>query len=150
LGILLAASGAGLLRSCSCCHRFQDHQFISSEASWSQSIVHMDFGVLDRQKWGPGVTGLNCFFIFIPIYGNDPIWRAYFSHGLKPPTRKMEESFSFKHFFWNFLNLMLWANGIDVFFWTLNPPRTCGQKWSKLVHRIFKFRLNSPATFGEE
>ncbi len=27
------------------------------------------------------------FFIFIPIWGNDPIWRAYFSDGLKPPTR---------------------------------------------------------------
>ena len=31
-----------------------------------------------------------CFeicFIFISIWGNDPIWRAYFSDGLKPPTR---------------------------------------------------------------
>ena len=28
------------------------------------------------------------FFIFIPIWGNDPIWRAYFSDGLvQPPTR---------------------------------------------------------------
>ncbi len=27
------------------------------------------------------------FFIFIPIGGNDPIWRSYFSDGLKPPTR---------------------------------------------------------------
>jgi len=25
-------------------------------------------------------------FIFIPTWGNDPIWRAYFSNGLKPPT----------------------------------------------------------------
>ena len=25
-------------------------------------------------------------FIFIPIWGNDPIWRAYFSDGLKLPT----------------------------------------------------------------
>ena len=27
------------------------------------------------------------FFIFTPIWGNDPFWRAYFSKGLKPPTR---------------------------------------------------------------
>ena len=26
------------------------------------------------------------FFIFNPTWGNDPIWRAYFSRGLKPPT----------------------------------------------------------------
>ena len=25
-------------------------------------------------------------FMFIPIWGNDPILRAYFSDGLKPPT----------------------------------------------------------------
>ena len=27
------------------------------------------------------------FFIFIPTWGNDPIWRSYFSNGLKPSTR---------------------------------------------------------------
>jgi len=26
------------------------------------------------------------FFIFIPIWGRFPIWRSYFSDGLKPPT----------------------------------------------------------------
>ena len=26
------------------------------------------------------------FFIFTPTWGNDPIWRAYFAEGLKPPT----------------------------------------------------------------
>ena len=26
-------------------------------------------------------------FFFTPIWGNDPIWRTYFSDGLKPPTR---------------------------------------------------------------
>ena len=25
-------------------------------------------------------------FCFTPTWGNDPIWRAYFSNGLKPPT----------------------------------------------------------------
>ena len=30
------------------------------------------------------------YFLFspLPTWGNDPIWRAYFSNGLKPPTRK--------------------------------------------------------------
>ena len=28
------------------------------------------------------------FFIFTPTWGNDPIRRAYFSNGLKPPTRE--------------------------------------------------------------
>ena len=32
------------------------------------------------------------FFIFTPTWGNDAIWRAYFSKGLKPPT-----SFLFEH-----------------------------------------------------
>ena len=31
--------------------------------------------------------GFKYFFIFTPTWGNDPIWRAYFSKGLKPPTR---------------------------------------------------------------
>ena len=26
------------------------------------------------------------FFIFTPTRGEDPIWRAYFSNGFKPPT----------------------------------------------------------------
>ena len=26
-------------------------------------------------------------FIFTPTRGDDPIWRSYFSNGLKPPTR---------------------------------------------------------------
>ena len=30
------------------------------------------------------------FFVFIPIRGNDPIWRAYFSDGLKPPTSQFK------------------------------------------------------------
>ncbi len=30
--------------------------------------------------------GFKYVFVFIPIWGNDPIWWAYFSDGLKPPT----------------------------------------------------------------
>ena len=32
------------------------------------------------------------FFIFTPTWGRFPIWRAYFLKGLKPPTRKWEDS----------------------------------------------------------
>ena len=39
----------------------------------------------DEDPWG-WLGGI--FFIFIPDpWGNDPIWRAYFSYWLKPPTR---------------------------------------------------------------
>ena len=31
--------------------------------------------------------GFNYFWIFTHTWGNDPIWRAYFSDGLTPPTR---------------------------------------------------------------
>ena len=35
------------------------------------------------------------FFIFTPIWGNDPFWRAYFSTGLvQPPTRNASASWS--------------------------------------------------------
>ena len=41
----------------------------------------------------PKKTGLwfqtQAFFIFTPTWGDDPLWRAYVSNGLKPPTRKL-------------------------------------------------------------
>ena len=36
-------------------------------------------------------------FILIPSWGNDPIWRAYVSRGLKPPTSY--RGWNFSHFF---------------------------------------------------
>ena len=50
------------------------------------------------------------FFIFIPIWGNDPIWRAYFSNGLKPPPRwhiKVNDAFAII-----FQRILLWARRI--------------------------------------
>ena len=45
----------------------------------------------------PTITGwwqLKCFWNFHPEpWGNDPIWRAYFSKGLKPPTRSFFKSY---------------------------------------------------------
>ena len=57
--------------------------------------------------------GFQIFFIFTPTWGDDPIWRAYFSNGLvQPPTRycfcwtqmvffweKMEQHFGYSLFF---------------------------------------------------
>ena len=40
-----------------------------------------------HQNW---VVATQIFFIFTPTWGNDQIWRAYFSNGLEPPTRKIE------------------------------------------------------------
>ena len=37
------------------------------------------------------------FFIFTPTWGNDPIWRAYFSNGLvQPPTSSNKDAFQNK------------------------------------------------------
>ena len=41
----------------------------------------MKFWKLSSAKWW-----FQIFFIFTPTWGNDPIWRAYFLDGLKPPT----------------------------------------------------------------
>ena len=40
---------------------------------------------VDCSKFYPG-WWFWIFFMFIPTWGNDPIWGAYFSKGLKPPT----------------------------------------------------------------
>ena len=53
--------------------------------SRSQLIFVPVFGSLGIEKhycWW-----FQIFFIISPTWGNDPIWRAYFSNGLKPPTR---------------------------------------------------------------
>ena len=53
-------------------------------------------GSKDRSSWWTRQESLNIqqqsnwwfqiLFIFTSTWGNDPIWRAYFSEGLKPPT----------------------------------------------------------------
>ena len=43
------------------------------------------------------------FFIFIPTWGDDPIWRAYFSNGfVQPPTRNGSPLYSHDMGFWMF------------------------------------------------
>ena len=44
----------------------------------------------NRQMLGIWVLATQIFFYFHPDpWGNDPIWRSYFSNGLKPPTRNV-------------------------------------------------------------
>ena len=54
---------------------------------------------MENQFFFPGETGdgetkvlgggnSKIFYFHPENWGNDPIWRAYFSSGLKPPTRK--------------------------------------------------------------
>ena len=40
-----------------------------------------------------GITRSKVIFIFTPTWGRFPVWRAYFSNGLKPPT----SFFSLRH-----------------------------------------------------
>ena len=55
------------------------------------------------------------FFIFNPTWGNDPIWRAYFSDGLKPPTSLHKCHYLFKK-----LHLLPGHKHILIGTWTLS------------------------------
>ena len=52
-----------------------------------KSGKQVGYRVDNIDKW---LVVLNIFFMFLPTWGNDPIWWAYFSDGLKPPTREAE------------------------------------------------------------
>ena len=66
-------------------------------------------------------------FCFIHTWGNDPIWRAYFSDGLKPPTRC----------------LLKWYGGGGDFFWFLGA---CGYLSSPLEAALVWQRQGSSAS----
>ena len=65
-------------------------------------------GTISKARWW-----FQIFFIFTPIWGNDPIWRAYFSNGLvQPPTRKERIGnfqSSFLSLVWRFVLPGLWG-----------------------------------------
>ena len=46
-------------------------------------------------------------FCFIHTWGNDPIWRAYFSDGLKPPTRCLLKWYGAGGIFFGFSGLVV-------------------------------------------
>ena len=65
-------------------NRFE--RFLQAERSSTMWSRGQFFG---NEKTTPVVVYLvatQTFFMFNPTWGNDPIWRAYFSKGLKPPT----------------------------------------------------------------
>ena len=58
--------------------------FRASDGCFQHSRVHQIEAILN---W---LVATQIFFIFNLTWGNDPIWRAYFSRGLvQPPTRKL-------------------------------------------------------------
>ena len=64
-----------------------------NETSWGQSIVYLHVVAEGRGCWsfvyflgGSRWWFQTCFF-FTLSWGDDPIWRTYFSNALKPPTR---------------------------------------------------------------
>ena len=76
-------------------------------------------------------------FIFTPTWGNDPIWRAYFSNGLKPPLTvdplrtngsfwcQMLSCFAFSLKSWGFLQVQ----NRYFFFWG-------GTNWRRLQEKM--------------
>ena len=42
----------------------------------------------EHLEWWSSRWWFQICFIFAPIWGDDPIWRTYFSDGLKPPTSR--------------------------------------------------------------
>ena len=95
----------------------QDHQH-----NYVQPISPIEsLPSIPRTRWW-----FQLFFIFTPIWGRFPIWRSYFSDGLKPPTRECK-----------------WA----IF---CNPPPLDGKKtisqmlWSKNTSKRFRFQVQLP------
>ena len=62
--------------------------FFSSQGKWSECFSQKKVDkkvrtVLWQKRWLGG--GFKDFFMFTPIWGRFPIWRAYVSKGLNPP-----------------------------------------------------------------
>ena len=71
-----------------------DHRSWSKTKDASGRGNGWEFGWGERHFW---VVATQTFLIFIPTWGNDPIWRAYFSDGLVQPPTSFFFSFAF---FW--------------------------------------------------
>ena len=79
-----------------CFHRFSE---VNLRSCWWEGRFQMKWCVRKRQSsWCFPI-----FFIFTPIWGRFPFWRASFSKGLKPPT-------SNHLFFWSFWSLFVGWN----------------------------------------
>ena len=77
---------------------FWKHPDVFFVGSFSLRIVNCcksKFLVAIQKKQNYWVVASNLFFYLYPTWGDDPIWRAYFSKGLKPPTSKTQGSSPF-------------------------------------------------------
>ena len=88
--------------------------------------------------------GFKHFFVYPDPWGNDPIWRAYFWNGLKPPTSKPMGYFLLKmdplkmYFLWKMRIFHCYVSLPEGTFsnvtWYVAP---CGYLWGKGGHRWF-------------
>ena len=74
-----------------CCSMGLSHRLSELSFRWRVSdllVMLLDIAIADMAWTVAGftrITRFQIFFIFIPIWGNDLIWRAYFSNGLVQP-----------------------------------------------------------------
>ena len=73
------------------------------------------------------------YFIFTTTWGNDPIWRSYFSNGLKPPTSHMINLITFVPRIVDWPVLLL-----------SRPNRSCPARSSEHCY-TWDFKRNAPA-----
>ena len=81
------------------------------------------------------------FYIFTSTWGNDPIWRSYFSDGLKPPPIVVDW---FHQFFWFPLFFDGWKSWSWIgfkHFWK-NHPEPWGNHPILLMTNIFQLGWN--------
>ena len=90
----------GMPRSChqqgEASGRFAPWNLIFPKVGKDRLLTSMVLGASCTRWW------FQIFFIFIPIWGRFPFWRAYFSNGLKPPTSVI----------WMFRKIQLRINGL--------------------------------------
>ena len=60
------------------------------------------------------------FYVHANLWGNDPIWRAYFSNGLQPPTRKL---------FWLQWKYVCFLLPKEVNLWEVQNLHECMGQW---------------------
>ena len=89
------------------------------------------------------------FFIFIPTWGDDPLWRAFFSSGLvQPPTSWDSSTYSNKLLSWSIWFMSKHGTldeSVNVFLY-YNEFCTLRER-SNLVERVFSGYVSSPSVF---
>ena len=95
-------SSGSLTLPCTQLHQFDNGGWDTTDVqAISFSCRKMDWGYWRERGRNDNYAVFQTFFFWPPpTWGNYPIWRAYFSNGLKPPTR--QNNFKrFLAFFWH-------------------------------------------------